>query len=250
VKIYQKSLRVIFNANNKDPLLRYLTGQIQNNITYKQPCKIVDFGCGTGRNVLMAAKRGCLVTGIDINKKALQIARDEVKRLGVDRQVTLMTGDINKLVLKHKLREFDYCILSEVVEHTNEYQKIIESAGNTLRKGGILILTTPNNMSQWSVLDEFAEHIHRFSINEIKSLLPGFRAVKLYTVGFPFMRLFIFIYTRLTRIFGIRHDPEKYWRSSVISTLYTKIGSGLLAVDSFFNFTPWGTNILVVFQKK
>jgi len=60
---------------------------------------VIDLGCGTGifsiGCALLGAKK---VIGIDIDEKAIEIARKEAKKMNVD--VHFMVGDIDKVIMK------------------------------------------------------------------------------------------------------------------------------------------------------
>ena len=47
---------------------------IENEISHDKKIRILDIGCGTGRHSVELAKRGYLVTGIDISEAQLKKA--------------------------------------------------------------------------------------------------------------------------------------------------------------------------------
>lgn len=49
-----------------------------------QPCKAIDFGCGTGNYATYLAGRGFDVTGVDISPTAIRFANENAKKAGVD----------------------------------------------------------------------------------------------------------------------------------------------------------------------
>jgi SAM-dependent methyltransferase len=49
-----------------------------------RPGKVLDAGCGTGENALMFARNGCDVTGIDLVKHAIEIARSKAEKRHID----------------------------------------------------------------------------------------------------------------------------------------------------------------------
>ena len=55
----------------------------------------LDLGCGTGRWSVMLAKRGWIVTGIDVVPKAIRSARRRAREADVD--LTFVEGDITSL---------------------------------------------------------------------------------------------------------------------------------------------------------
>jgi len=61
----------------------------------KEPGRLLDLGCGTGRHVAHFAARGFEVTGVDLSEHMLAAAR---RKLGAERvAATLVQGDITRL---------------------------------------------------------------------------------------------------------------------------------------------------------
>jgi cyclopropane fatty-acyl-phospholipid synthase-like methyltransferase len=59
------------------------------------PGRAIDIGCGTGTNVITLAAAGWLVTGVDFAPRAIKLARQKVKKSGV--QAVLLIKDVTKL---------------------------------------------------------------------------------------------------------------------------------------------------------
>src|SRR3990170_5273565 len=153
MKLYDKDKELIFLAHNKDPYYDYLTKKILPPIRHKKKGRVLDLGCGTGRNAIICAKLGFRVVGVDSISKALEIAKAAAVEAGVDGLITFKRGDIEQLKPK-QLGMFDICILSEVIEHLKDYQRVIDFAYVSLHKGGYLLITTPNGPNQWNIFDE------------------------------------------------------------------------------------------------
>jgi ubiquinone/menaquinone biosynthesis C-methylase UbiE len=56
--------------------------------------RVIDLGCGTGRNSFYFASEGAIVTGVDIAKNAIQIAKDHAENASLE--VDYKQGDISK----------------------------------------------------------------------------------------------------------------------------------------------------------
>jgi SAM-dependent methyltransferase len=54
---------------------------------------VLELGCGTGRLVVMLARAGYRVTGVDLSAEMLRICRDKAEAAGISGQVTLVHGD-------------------------------------------------------------------------------------------------------------------------------------------------------------
>ena len=55
---------------------------------------LVDLGCGDGRIVIGAARRGARATGIDLNPLRITEARDNARRAGVEERVTFREDNL------------------------------------------------------------------------------------------------------------------------------------------------------------
>jgi SAM-dependent methyltransferase len=69
-------------------------------LSVKQGAAILDVGCGTGRHAVELAKRGYVVTGIDVSAKMLAKAAEKVTAAGVN--VNLIRGDATQFTLPPK----------------------------------------------------------------------------------------------------------------------------------------------------
>ena len=59
------------------------------------PGRAIDIGCGTGTNIITLVKAGWQVTGVDFAPRAIKLARQKLKRVGV--QAELSVNDATKL---------------------------------------------------------------------------------------------------------------------------------------------------------
>lgn len=256
MKLYTQDAHVVYVTQNKDPFFAYLTRKIfsEINVEKGEPVlgskrrSMLDLGCGSGRNALTAGRLGCSALGIDYVKKAIAIANAQAKAEGLDTRVRFIQADITK-VKSRQFGLFDYCILNEVIEHIGDYQKVLDFAYSSLKKGGKLILTTPNDPDQWTVLDDYARHVRRFRVEEVRRALHSFRRTKVYTVGFPFHRLIIYVYNLIMRARRQSHQPRSFRVNRFITKAYYTVGTILLTIDDLFTFIPWGTTVVAVAEK-
>lgn len=91
-KEYQNPLLVTKNDEPQADTLRFLKF-LKKEEKYKVEGKIIlDLGCGTGRNSNYLADLGNTVTGIEISKTAITLAKSRAKEMGVN--VNYVLGDI------------------------------------------------------------------------------------------------------------------------------------------------------------
>lgn len=247
MKLYEQSRKVIYDTQNKDPFFWYLTRKLFSYVDVSGGGVLLDLGCGSGRNTFYAAKLGLRAIGVDYMKKAVDNGNSHAASEGVSDRVKFVQADLTKL----KPKQFglvDYVVLNEVIEHIEDFQKIIDFAYASLRPGGKILLTTPNDPAFWTILDDYAQHVRRFTLSEIEIAFAKFRDVHISTLGFPFHKMVIRFYHWISKLNRSGHDP-KYFRSShVVSRLYYIIGSIVMRIDDMFH-TKGGTTILAIGTK-
>lgn len=247
MKLYKEDKKTIVLAQGRDPLMDHLSSKIIAFLPPGEGLKILDIGCGVGRIAKRAALMGFEVFGVDIERTVINIARENLSENGLEKRCHFLAGDILK-IKKLSQMKFDVVICSEVIEHVKNPQKIVNLAYEKLENGGLLILTTPHNPKLWSVLDDYAQHQKRFTIEELRKLLVKFQIIRLFTIGFPFMRMIISAYGLFIKKVSFNHPPG--WRKkTILNEIYYFVISLLLKFDDLFNFLNLGTNILVVAKK-
>ncbi|HLC67808.1 MAG TPA: methyltransferase domain-containing protein [archaeon] len=105
-----------------------------NKINGLKGKRILEVGCGTG-DICKDLTKDNEVHGIDLSSKSLKAAKSR----GV---ITKMYNIENGL--PYKSAHFDILICSELVEHLFDPEHVIKEANRVLKKGGLLLLSTPN----------------------------------------------------------------------------------------------------------
>jgi len=102
---------------------------------------VLDIGCGTGygsaKLLDLDAKR---VEAIDRDKEAVAYAERRYKR----NKLTFRVADA--LAIPFKKEMFDVVISFEVIEHIKDPHIFIQEAMRVLKKGGVFICSTPNQL--------------------------------------------------------------------------------------------------------
>ena len=106
--------------------------------TKKRQITILDLACNEGTLAAQYLKYG-KVYGIDINKTAIQKA----KKKGVEATF----GDVLKLEKTYKDLKFDIVIAGDIIEHIFDTDLFLQNIYAVLKKGGMVLLTTPNLLS-------------------------------------------------------------------------------------------------------
>ena len=103
---------------------------------------VLEVGCGTGRNLIMAAKRyrEAQFYGFDISKMMLETAQTNVDGSGLSKRVTLAQGDASAFSSQalFGVAAFDRVYVSYAVSMIPPWQAAIEQAFAAVKPGGSL----------------------------------------------------------------------------------------------------------------
>jgi len=154
-------------------------GAHQKIINWIKPGKrALEVGCTSGYMSKELTKKGCDVTGVEINPKA---ARKAMRRC---RKVII--GDIEKqsTIDKLKREKFEVIILADVLEHLKDPEITLKSLVKFLSKNGKVIVSVPNiafltnrflhllgrfNYTDWGIMDK--THLRFFTKKSILKLI-------------------------------------------------------------------------------
>lgn len=98
---------------------------------------ILDLGCGRGNMSFPLASLGHHVTGVDMDPKSIS----ECVGKNTFPNATFIVGDAESL---DEMEKFDIVVCSEVLEHTQSPDLVIQTIDRVLKEDGIHILTIPN----------------------------------------------------------------------------------------------------------
>jgi 2-polyprenyl-3-methyl-5-hydroxy-6-metoxy-1,4-benzoquinol methylase len=169
--------------------------------------KCLDVGCWTGKlGELLIKEKRCSVDGIDINKKALAIARERgygmtyCLNLNNPEEVRRLESNINK--------KYDCIICADVLEHLVNPLLVLKQLKKLLKRRGMIIISVPNVAfisyrllhlfgrfdynSNGGVMD--VTHLRFFTNKTIKKISEdaGYRVVKIYGYN-QVRRLYFFL---------------------------------------------------------
>ncbi len=123
--------------------------------------KLVDVGCGIGRYGLKLKKMGFSVYGIDVNKEALKVC----KKKGLNVKYSDVQAKID-----FPNNYFDVAWCTEVIEHLKKPKKALDEIHRILKKGGKLILTTPNTNIFYPKFNQNPSHVQFFNMKSLLKL--------------------------------------------------------------------------------
>jgi SAM-dependent methyltransferase len=145
VRGYNNYLKLYRNVKTKKKPLRYL---ISKNLAFwsivhilkkkkiSRAANILEVGSGFGYLTYALHKAGYNAAGLDISEEAINKA---IQYFGD----YYIHGDIFQYAETHS-ESVDFIILTEVIEHVEYPMKFMYSLAKLLKKGGYIVLTTPN----------------------------------------------------------------------------------------------------------
>lgn len=203
----------------------------------------LEIGCGTGfvLNALSNAFPCCKVAGSELFEEGLKYARQRNPHAELFQQDIVRQATTNK---------YDVFGAFDVLEHIKEDEVALNNLYNSLKgtngTGGII--TVPQHMFLWSVDDERACHVRRYSQKELKTKLvnSGFKVKRItgfVSLLFPFMCISRFL----------KKEDEKKNAELHLPSLLNMIFSFVMKIEFLLikcgvNF-PFGGSIIAVIEK-
>jgi len=135
--------------------------QINNNSS-----KVLEIGCGKGAFLKLLNKNSIENIGLELNEES-------VRKLVAD-GIKVLNQSIQDYARENE-GSFDVVVSFQVLEHIYEVNSFLEAAIKTLKKGGKLILSVPNNDSfiKWaypSALNIPPHHSGLWNLKSLKSI--------------------------------------------------------------------------------
>ena len=172
--------------------------------------EVLDVGCGLGQFVEVANRSGWIAEGLERSKGAVNFARRQ--GLAV-RELDFLSGEIEP-------NSFDLVTLFEVIEHVPNPAEFLHRAGEVVRPGGLVYLTTPNFASldrfllgkDWKIIHP--EHLTYFTPRTLRDLVRKtgcFETLHFETRNLSMAALQVLscgLYPRITSFTNSRHKSE------------------------------------------
>ncbi|MDX8386476.1 MAG: class I SAM-dependent methyltransferase [Gallionella sp.] len=121
----------------------------------------IEIGCGTGF-VLSGIARTfpeSHLTGSEIYSNGLEYAADRIQG------AQFIQMDAQNIPFES---HFDAIGTFDVLEHIEQDELVVSQLNKALKPGGILLITVPQHPELWSLQDEMACHVRRYTATELK----------------------------------------------------------------------------------
>jgi SAM-dependent methyltransferase len=138
---------------------------------YIKEKRVLDSGCGTGYGSYFFARNGALeVYGIDISGEAIDFCTHHYSAPNL----FFKKADAAKLDFMDEY--FDIICAFEVIEHIEDINRFIIQSKRVLKKGGALIISTPNKnfQSEESKDPSNPYHVREYYFEDFKFLLNAY----------------------------------------------------------------------------
>jgi len=137
-----------------DPFLKDVREFVVNFSEIRPGENVLDIGCGTGDQAIYFAKKGAVVTGIDINQEMISCALKKKEKEGLN--VYFQGGDATNLPFLEPV--FNVAVISLVLHEieNKDRDRVISEMKRVVKKGGRLIFVDfnyplPNSMISFYV---------------------------------------------------------------------------------------------------
>ena len=220
--------------------------------------EVLDVGCGLGQFVEVANKCGWIAEGLELSKEAVDFARGQ--GLAV-RDLDFLSGEIEP-------NSFDLVTLFEVIEHVPNPAEFLQRAGEVVRPGGLVYLTTPNFASldrfvagkDWKIIHP--EHLTYFTPHTLRALVKKtgcFNILHFRTRNLSVSNLRVLKRVLFSRATPIEHDRNETKNHSdadreahdfmrlIASSPF--LGLAKRVVNAFLNWTGLGMNIVMLLRR-
>ncbi len=203
----------------------------------KKNPKILDIGSGTGSNVNLLSNYGELFI-LEPNFTAYEYLKNK-------------NFDIKKITLGkcpeslNYKKKYDLICLFDVLEHIENDANVINAICNILTSKGNIIITVPAYNWLWGEHDIKLMHKRRYTLTQIKKLIPKNLEIVTATYFNTFLFPFAVIERMIGKILRVKDISENYFFNTFFKIIFKSERNFL----KFFNF-PFGLSILLILKNK
>lgn len=209
------------------------------------PMRVLDVGSGQGdfaRDLLNCFPRA-EIRGLELSKTGVELAKKKVPKVLFQQRDLLK----NQEVPIEQKNWATHAICSEVLEHLQSPELLLNNVSDYLAPGCKLIITVPGG--PMSAFDKHIGHRQHFSGQELFRLLDqnGFYTVDIFQAGFPFFNLYkVLTILRGSRL--IRDVSSTESNLSFTAEMLMRLFRILFKLN--LKNTPFGWQLVAIAKKK
>jgi len=152
--------------------------------------RLLEVGCGVGIDLVLFARGGAAVTGIDLSQTAIDLANQNFIQNGLTADLRVMNGEAMEFLDD----SFDMVYAHGVLQYTPDAQRMVTEIHRVLKPAGEAVLMVYNRYSWLNFLSritavplehEDAPAFRKFTIREFRRLLQAFEQVRVIPERFP-----------------------------------------------------------------
>ena len=152
--------------------------------------RILEIGCGIGIDLVRFAEGGANVTGVDLSKTAIDLAKQNFNFHHTEGELLVMNGE----ALEFPDNTFDVVYVHGVLQYTADPYQMIAEAHRVLKSEGQFIGMVYNRKGWLNVMSKFfkvgLEHedapvLEKYTIKEFRKMLSPFASVRIIPERFP-----------------------------------------------------------------
>lgn len=174
---YNKKVKTYDKQRDNSNYFKVIEGITRRSIienTIIDGTKILDVGCGTGRNISFFLKHNAKVTGIDCTSSMLDVARSKFKN------VKLIEGNAEKLPFENE--SFDITCSFKALPHVEDIESAISEMKRVTKKNGTIFLEFYSPLSFRRLFSRFDFYTKWYIQSKAKELIEknGLKIEKIY----------------------------------------------------------------------
>lgn len=124
---------------------------------YPKKGKVLDLGCGQGRDTISLARLGYSVTGIDNSKVGI----DQMNKIGVIENLNLK-GEVGDMYSFNLFDEFDIVLLDSMFHFAKKEKEkeigLINKIVSNIRKGSLMVVCIQDTGEKVQILNKAIDH--------------------------------------------------------------------------------------------
>ena len=195
-------------------LLDVITRSLGNKLKDK---KILEVGCGKGKESLELSRAGAEVTGIDFSHNAISSLKNIIE--ATSSKMTALQCDARNLPFQGN--SFDLVFSQGVIEHFTNPQPLLREQFRVLKPGGIIVVEVPNKYNIYTIYKHVMMFLRKWPPGWETEFSPKQLTKTIIEAGFEpkgivgWDTFSLRAIRKISKRFRIAEKPEKLWQKQL-----------------------------------